>query len=100
MRLYTNDVLHAGAGANLSVDIAIGDAVIQRSDNTYGHPAWNDAVLNQVIAVADVSNPRRDIIVMYIDYAQAPSTGVSNNTNGVVKVKFKTPVYLWLLENM
>lgn len=75
-----------GAGANMSVDIAIGDAVIQRSDGTYGHPAWNDAVYNRTIAAADGSNPRRDIVVMYIDYAQAPSTGVSNNTNGVVKI--------------
>jgi hypothetical protein len=76
-----------GAGANMSIDIAIGDAVIPRSDGTYGHPAWNDAVYNQVISAADVSNPRRDIVVMYIDYSQTPSTGVSNNTNGVVKIK-------------
>lgn len=76
-----------GAGANMSVDVSIGDAMITRSDNTYGHPSWNDAVYNQAIAAADVSNPRRDIVVMYIDYAQSPSTGVSNNTNGVVKIK-------------
>ena len=80
-------VSQRGAGANMSVDIAIGDAIIPRSDGTYGHPAWNDATYNQVIATADVSNPRRDIIVMYIDYGQTPSTGVSNNTNGVVKIK-------------
>lgn len=80
-------VSQRGAGANMSVDIAIGDAIIPRSDGTYGHPAFNDAVLNQAIATADPSNPRRDIVVMYIDYTQTPSTGVSNNTNGVVKVK-------------
>lgn len=80
-------VSQRGAGANMSVDIAIGDAIIPRSDGTYGHPAWNDATYNQVISAADVSNPRRDIIVMYIDYAVTPSTGVSNNTNGVVKIK-------------
>lgn len=81
------NVSQRGAGANMSVDVAIGDAVVQRSDGTYGHPAWNDAVYNQVIAAADGSNPRRDIIVMYIDYGQTPSTGVANNTNGVVKIK-------------
>jgi len=81
------NVSQRGAGANMSVDIAIGDAIIQRSDSTYGHPAWADAIYNQVIATADGSNPRRDIIVMYIDYAQTPSTGVANNTNGVVKIK-------------
>ena len=80
------DVSQRGAGANMSVDVAIGDAIIQRSDGTYGHPAWNDAVYNQAIAAADGSNPRRDIIVMYIDYGETPSTGVANNTNGVVKI--------------
>lgn len=80
-------VSQRGAGANMSVDVAIGDAIIPRSDATYGHPSFNDAVYNQAIATADVSNPRRDIIVMYIDYGQTPSTGVSNNTNGVVKIK-------------
>ena len=79
-------VSQRGAGANMSVDVAIGDAIIQRSDNTYGHPAWNDAVYNRTLAAADGSNPRRDIIVMYVDYGQTPSTGVANNTNGVVKI--------------
>lgn len=79
------NVTQRGAGANMSVDIQIGDALIPRSDLTYAHPAWNDAVLNQAISAADGSNPRRDIVVMYIDYGQAPSTAVSNNTNGVVK---------------
>lgn len=81
------NVSQRGAGANMSVDVAVGDAIIQRSDNTYGHPAWNDAVYNQPINPADGSNPRRDIVVMYIDYSQTPSTGVANNTNGVVKIK-------------
>lgn len=79
-------VSQRGAGANMSVDVAIGDAIIPRSDATYGHPSFNDAVYNQAITTADVSNPRRDIVVMYIDYGQTPSTGVSNNTNGVVKI--------------
>lgn len=78
-------VSQRGAGANMSVDVAIGDSIIPRSDGTYGHPAWNDAVLNKAVTTADVSNPRRDIVVLYIDYAETPSTGVSNNTNGVVK---------------
>ncbi len=80
------NVSQRSAGANMSVDVAIGDAIIPRADGTYGHPAWNDAVYNRVIGTADVSNPRRDIVVMYIDYSVTPSTGVSNNTNGVVKI--------------
>lgn len=80
------NVTQRGAGANMSVDVQIGDAMIPRSDGTYGHPAWADAIYNVAITTADVSNPRRDIVVMYIDYGQTPSTGVSNNTNGVVKI--------------
>lgn len=76
-----------GAGANMSVDVAIGDAMLYRSDGTYGHPVFNDAVYNQVITTADPSNPRNDIVVIYVDYGETPSTGVSNNTNGVVKIK-------------
>lgn len=80
-------VSQRGAGANMSVDVAIGDAFVRRSDGTYAHPVFNDAVYNQVIAAADVSNPRRDLIVLYVDYGNAVSTAVSNNTNGVVKIK-------------
>lgn len=79
-------VSQRGAGANMSVDVAVGDAMIPRSDGTYSHPVFNDAVYNAVITTADGSNPRRDIVVMYVDYNQTPSTAVSNNTNGVVKI--------------
>lgn len=74
-------------GANMSVDVAVGDAFVRRSDGSYAHPVFNDAVYNQVIAAADGSNPRRDLVVLYVDYGQSPSTAVSNNTNGVVKIK-------------
>jgi len=80
-------VVQRAAGANMSVDVGIGDAMLYRSDGTYGHPVYNDAVYNQVISAADGSNPRRDIIVIYVDYGETPSTAVSNNTNGVVKIK-------------
>lgn len=75
------------AGANMSVDIAAGDAFVRRSDGSYAHPVFNDAVYNLVISAADGANPRRDIVVIYVDYAVTPSTAVSNNTNGVVKIK-------------
>lgn len=92
-KMVSGDVLEGlsvsqrGAGANMSVDVAVGDALIRRSDGSYAHPVFNDAVYNQVISAADGSNPRRDIIVIYVDYGQTPSTAVSNNTNGVVKIK-------------
>lgn len=92
-KIVTGDVIEGlaasqrAAGINMSVDIAVGDAFVRRSDGSYAHPVFNDAVYNQVISAADGSNPRRDIVVIYVDYGQAPSTAVSNNTNGVVKIK-------------
>ena len=92
-KMVSGDVLEGlnvsqrGAGANMSVDIAVGDAFVRRSDGSYAHPVFNDAVYNQAISAADGSNPRRDLVVLYVDYGQAPSTAVSNNTNGVVKIK-------------
>jgi hypothetical protein len=92
-KLVNGDVLSGlavsqrAAGLNMSVDIAVGDAFVRRSDGSYAHPVFNDAVYNQVISTADGSNPRRDIVVIYVDYAETPSTAVSNNTNGVVKIK-------------
>lgn len=81
------NAVQRAAGVNMSVDIQVGDAFVRRSDGTYSHPVFNDAVYNQVISAADGSNPRRDIVVIYVDYGETPSTGVSNNTNGVVKIK-------------
>ena len=92
-KIVTGDVItglnavQRAAGVNMSVDVQVGDAFVRRSDGSYAHPVFNDAVYNQVISAADGSNPRRDIIVIYVDYGQAPSTAVSNNTNGVVKIK-------------
>ena len=92
-KIVTGDVItglnavQRAAGVNMSVDVQVGDAFVRRSDGTYAHPVFNDAVYNQVISAADGSNPRRDIVVIYVDYGQTPSTAVSNNTNGVVKIK-------------
>lgn len=81
------NAVQRAAGVNMSVDVQIGDAFVRRSDGSYAHPVFNDAVYNQVISAADGSNPRRDIVVIYVDYGETPSTAVSNNTNGVVKIK-------------
>lgn len=92
-KIVTGDIItglnavQRAAGVNMSVDIQVGDAFVRRSDGSYAHPVFNDAVYNQVISAADGSNPRRDIVVIYVDYGQTPSTAVSNNTNGVVKIK-------------
>lgn len=80
-------VSQRGAGANMSVDISVGDAFLRRSDGSYAHPVFNDAVYNLAVTTADGSNPRRDLVVLYLDYGVTPSSAVSNNTNNVVKIK-------------
>ena len=43
--------------------------------------------LSRDTAISSTRKHIRDIIVIYIDDGQAPTTGVANNTNGVVKIK-------------
>lgn len=63
--IYGLAVAQRGAGANMSVDIAKGSAVVFGTENeqqgTYG--VTNDATVNVVIGAADPTNPRRDLIV-------------------------------------
>lgn len=74
-------VTQRAAGANLSVDVAIGDASIAKTD--YNFWVWSDAINNKTVTAADVSNPRRDIVVAYVDLAVVDST--SSNNPGALK---------------
>jgi len=61
----TMAVTQRAAGANMSVDVAAGICVVFGDENNvqglYG--CANDATKNVVIAAADATNPRRDLIV-------------------------------------
>jgi hypothetical protein len=74
-------VTQRGAGANMSVDIAVGDAMIPYS--SYVFHGFSNAVFNRTITAADPSNPRRSIIVAYVDLAVVSSA--SNNNIGALK---------------
>lgn len=74
-------VTQRGAGANMSVDVAPGDIHVPIND--YGYWGWNDDVENVTIAAADVSNPRRDLIVAYVDLSVVDDT-LSNNPGALV----------------
>jgi hypothetical protein len=70
-------VTQRGAGANMSVDIAVGDGA-PMSTNT-GAWDWTTAVENVAIAAASANN-RRDLIVAYTDLTVTnPSTSTPNN---------------------
>lgn len=79
----TMAVSQRGAGANMSVDIAVGDVLIPYS--TYLFTGFTDAIENVSVDAADPSNGRKDIVVAYVDLSVVDDT-VSNNPDAL---KFK-----------
>lgn len=57
-------VSQRGAGANMSVDVALGHAYVDGADSSTqgGYLVYNDATKNVTIAASDPSNPRYDIV--------------------------------------
>ncbi len=57
-------VSQRGAGANMSVDVTAGTAIIASSSATHGfYGLYSDAVTNVAITASNPSNPRIDIII-------------------------------------
>lgn len=78
------------AGANMSVDIAIGDAHLILPNGQYSYWGWTDAVTNQTITTSDPTNPRIDVIYAYADLSVVSSA--SNNNPGAFKFGVSTGV--------
>lgn len=76
-------VVQRGAGANMSVDISIGDTHLERPTQDYSFWAWQDAISNVVITTAPATNSRIDAIVAYVD--TSVTTTASNNSPGSLK---------------
>ena len=77
-------VTQRGAGANMSVDVAAGRALVNITNTnltpskTYNVYFDSDAVENVAITAADLSNPRIDIICLKVDVSQNPDSGSGN----------------------
>lgn len=77
-------VSQRAAGANLSVDVAVGRALYEvtttllASNETHKILHDSTAVVNVPIATADATNPRIDIIVMKTDMTTAPDSSAGN----------------------
>lgn len=58
----------ANGTPNMSVNIAAGGAFIRgtQSSNQGAYHVWNDAVLNLVVAAADATNGRRDLVIAQV----------------------------------
>lgn len=77
-------VSQRGSGANMSVDVAIGDAHLVRPDGAYSYWGWTDTATNVVVSAADTANPRVDVVVAYVDLS------VTAGTNNSGALKFRT----------
>lgn len=78
-------VIQRAAGANMSVDVQQGNGFIDIS-TSYLYPAWvATSDKNVSVDAADPTNPRKDIVVAYIDLASI-TTSLTNNT-GALKFK-------------
>lgn len=70
-------VSEKGAGADMSVDIAVGKAFVRKTGtNTY--PVYNDAIVNKLVGANASGNPRIDSIVLYIDLAASANATSTN----------------------
>lgn len=69
-------VTEKGTGANMSVDVAAGHAMIKGSGNAY--PVRSTATENVLIASNSSGNPRIDSIVLYVNLAATPNSDSSN----------------------
>lgn len=70
-------VTEKGGGADMSVDVAAGRAMVRgTSSNVY--PSRNTAAVNKAIGNNASGNPRIDAVVLYIDLAATPDAGSTN----------------------
>lgn len=76
-------VVQRAAGANMSVDVSIGDAALALTNYIYW--GWSDAVNNLAVTSADPTNPRIDAVVAYEDLSVVSSA--SNNNPNALKFK-------------
>lgn len=77
-------VVQRAAGANMSVDVGTGLALIEFTTTLLSPnetvKSWlnNDAVINVAVPAADLSNPRKDRIVAKFDVSVDPNTAASD----------------------
>lgn len=78
-------VQQRGAGANMSVDVLLGMALVGGTESAHqgDYAVYNDATVNVVISAADAVNPRIDIIVVRVRDTEY-SGGTDNATIEVV----------------
>ena len=84
-------VSQRAAGANMSVDIAAGDAHLELPSTSYSFWVWTDAVTNLAVAAANTTNPRYDTIVAWADTSVTTTANVNSPGSFKFKVIAGTP---------
>lgn len=83
------NVTQRGAGANYSVDVNVSGGYaggLFATSANVPYFGWMDATKNVVPTASDPSNPRKDMVVAYVDLSVI-STSITNNVGAL---KFKT----------
>lgn len=71
--------------AGLSVQVTTGTGQV-RVSQFYSRIVQNDSPIITTPVTAPTSNPRRNLVVLYIDPTVTPTTAVIDNTNDIVKI--------------
>lgn len=88
-------VTQKAAGANLSVDVKSGRALIEITNTNLAHGETylvyfdNSATVNKAVTTADPTNPRKDRVVLRVDVATDPDGAAANI--GIIEVLAGTP---------
>lgn len=93
MRFMQGEVIEglqvaANGTPNMSVNIPYGVAAIPVGSGATGYRYFVglDATENVAIPTANGSNPRNDLIVLWVDKSVTPNQGVTNNNNNMLKI--------------
>ena len=92
-RFLIGDVINglavsANGSPNMTVNVATGSAGIDvgSAGTAYKYFVGLDAIESVAITTANPSNPRNDLIVMYVDVAVTASQSYTNNSNNMLKL--------------
>jgi peptidyl-tRNA hydrolase len=93
MRFMQGEVIEglqvaANGAPNMSVNVPYGIAAIPTGSGATGYRYFVglDATENVTIPTANASNPRNDLIVLWVDKAITPSQAFTNNSNGMLNI--------------
>lgn len=80
------DSYKATAGTGMNVTLSTGNGLISTGTG-FARRIASDATNTVAITASSTANPRKDVVVAYIDNGVTPTTTVVDNTNNILKFK-------------